>query len=105
MPNGDDKNWFRICHVVDEFRKKHRRWPVCVRMPPLYFEDVVGHVLSPIGFALVSTVFDIVADDGITADYPIIADGRRRGKLTAADRSQTSTMDYFGHAIFRADLE
>jgi len=111
MPNGDDKNWFRICSVVDEFRTRHGHWPTSVRLPPAYFENVVGHVLSPIGFALVSSALAIFSDDEILADVPIIAEGGCGDSIrcgdgpSSAERPEPTTMDYFGHAIFRPGLQ
>ena len=27
VPNGDDKNWVRLCGAIDGFRVKYVKWP------------------------------------------------------------------------------
>lgn len=109
MPNGDDKNWVRICCAVDGFRSRHGRWPTAVRLPPTYFENVVGHVLSPIGYALVSAVFDIVADKSLVEKVAIIAMDDsgiefRYGDRGASEKPRPGTNEYFGPIVYRKVL-
>jgi hypothetical protein len=76
MPNGHDANWTRTCLAIDGYRAKYGRWPKRVRMFPWAFANVVGHLLSPAGYALVSTFVELVpeedacfiADDGNGAE-------------------------------------
>jgi hypothetical protein len=110
MPNGDDKNWVRICSAVDGFRGRYGRWPSGVRLPPNYFENVVGHILSPVGFALVSSVVAILPDDELSERVAIIAVGDSRAEFQYGEegdadrRPEPATFDYFGPAVLRKGL-
>jgi hypothetical protein len=111
MPNGDDRNWARICAAVDGFRGRHGHWPTGIRLPPTYFENVVGHVLNPAGFALVSSVFEFIPDNDLAEDVAIIAVGEagaefRYGEEENAGRTpEPSTGAFFGDAILRKGLD
>jgi len=63
MANGDDQNWMRVCMAVDGFRGRYGRWPKRVRIMPICYVNLVSHVLSPIGFALVSSFIELVPED------------------------------------------
>jgi len=109
MPNGDDKNWVRICTAVDGFRGRYGRWPAGVRLPPDYFEDVVGHILSPVGFAMVSSVFAIIPDDELSKRVAIIAFGEAGAEFQYGEHSnkqmpEPHTSDYFGPSVLREGL-
>lgn len=110
MPNGDDKNWVRVCLAIDGFRIQFGRWPTRVRLPPAYFENVVGHVLNPAGFALVSTLVEIMSDEDLTENVAIIAEDGERSQFrygedsNSAEGPEPDAMCYFGQAIFRNDL-
>ena len=111
MPNGDDKNWVRICSAIDGFRSRYGRWPKSVRLPPDYFENVVGHVLTPSGFALVSSVFTLASDCGLSEEVAIIAQDDSGAEFRYGDDSgffghpELPAMDYFGQAIIRSGLD
>jgi len=106
MPNGDDKNWVRVCAAIDGFRVRYGRWPKRVRVMPVSFDDLVGHVLTPIGFALVSSYVELVpqdeaamiADDGTGAEYNYGLQGFPAGE------ADPPTRDWFGEAVLRPDL-
>lgn len=106
MPNGDDKNWVRVCAAIDGFRVRHGRWPKRVRIMPESFVDLVGHVLSPLGFALVSSVVELVpedeaamiADDGTGAEYNYGNEG------FTDQEADPPTHVWFGEAVLRSDL-
>jgi len=101
MPNGDDKNWIRVCCSIDGFRAKYGRWPLRVRISPISYIDIIDHILSPMGFALVSSHVALVGeedaemvsedDDGNSHNY---------GSAGGGDVSDR-TIDFFGQAIFR----
>ena len=103
MPNGDDKNWVRTCAAIDGFRVEYGRWPKRVRMMEIAFADLVGHVLSPQGFALVSSHVELVpeedaemiADDETGVEYNYGQKGFPRGEL------ELPTWQWFGHAVLR----
>ena len=105
MANGYDKNWMRICWCIDGFRARFGRWPKVVRVPDLVLSDLVSHVLTPIGFALVSSYVEIapageelkiVAEDGSGDEHPYGYDETRDGVLQE-DRTEA----FFGAAIVR----
>lgn len=107
MPNGADKNWVRVCAAIDGFRQRYGRWPKRVRVMPVSFVDLVSHVLTPLGFALVSSFVELVpedgaamiAEDGMGAEY-------NYGELGfTKDELKPSTRDWFGEAILRSDME
>jgi hypothetical protein len=108
MPNGGDKNWIRVCAAIDGFRLDYGRWPNRVRVMPSAFDDLVAHVLTPIGFALVSSYVELVpepdaemiADDGTGtgAEYSYGQQGFPEGEL------DTPTREWFGEAVLRPDL-
>ena len=65
MPNGDDRNWDRLCGTIDLFREKYGRWPDVVRIQTACYLDLVSHLLSPVGYALVTSFVDLaVKADG-----------------------------------------
>ena len=71
--NGSDINWDRVCAAIDGFRVLHGRWPKRVRVMPISFDNLVAHVLTPMGFALVSSYVELVPEDGAVvavADAP-----------------------------------
>ena len=104
--NGSDLNWDRVCAAIDGFRVLHGRWPKRVRVMPISFDNLVAHVLTPIGFALVSSYVELVpeggaamiADDGTGAEYNYGEQESPRGKL------DPRTRDWFGEAVLRAEL-
>jgi hypothetical protein len=102
VPNGNDKNWLRVCGAIDRFREQHGRWPERVRLMPIAFVDLVNHVLTPIGFALVSSIVEIVSDE--LAD--VIADDE--SSVHGQDLPVTSDLsayEWFGQAILRPHVE
>lgn len=73
MPNGAEKNWVRMCAAIDGFRARYGRWPKRVRVHPMIFANLVGHVLTPIGFAVVSAVVGIEADTSSEPELTLVA--------------------------------
>jgi hypothetical protein len=61
--NGYDNNWVRACCAIDGFRSRYGRWPKRVRLMPIAFVDLVSNVLTPVGFALVSSVVELVPEE------------------------------------------
>ena len=33
MPNGIDKNWYRMCAAINGFRSRYSEWPTKIRLP------------------------------------------------------------------------
>ena len=106
MPNGDDKNWVRFCVAVDGFRARYGRWPTRVRMMDVCYADLIGHVLSPPGYALVSTFVELVAEE----DAAMIADDGRGAEFNygreefPGNRPEPSCREFFGDAVLRREL-
>lgn len=72
MPNGQDKNWIRLCAAVDGFRIRYGRWPTRVRMPATCMNDFkhlftardILTITAKIRFALDDEPFVAEDDDG-----------------------------------------
>lgn len=108
MPNGADKNWVRVCTAIDGFIAKHGRQPTFVEMNPYVFSDLVGHVLTPTGYALVTSLVRLVPggeeigviardDSGAAFDY-----GMDEFRY---DYNRPWAASWFGHAVLRDDLD
>jgi ADP-ribosyl-[dinitrogen reductase] hydrolase len=65
MPNGEGKNWVRLCAAINGFRMRYRRWPITVRMSQEQIEDVKS-VFMPETFRRLTSRIQLVADEGIT---------------------------------------
>lgn len=105
MPNGHDRNWIRVCGAVDGFRQRYGRWPLRVRIMPGAFADLVNHILTPDGFVVVNSKFELVAED----DAEMIAEGPD-GETYCYGKEGFPTQDvspstgkYFGEAILRPE--
>jgi hypothetical protein len=109
--NGDEKNWVRLCLTVDGFRARYGRWPTEVHLQPAYFGDVVGHILSPAGYALVSRRFRIVCDQDLPEDVTFVAVGNSNEKFRYGEEDSTlpeseqATFNVFGEAVIREGLD
>jgi hypothetical protein len=106
MPNGHGTNWVRVCAAIDGFRVRYGRWPKRVLLMPIAFVDLASDVLTPLGFALVSSVVELVpeedaemiAEDDSDAEYNYGHDGFPEGEC------DPPTRDWFGQAILGPDL-
>jgi hypothetical protein len=107
MPNGYDKNWLRVCWTIDKFRARYGRWPKRVKLSPVIYLNLVGSVLSPLGYALVSSVVELYHGEYPENVSPITAegeDGAQTGYDDPEERelgSQVTATDWFGHAVLR----
>lgn len=103
MANGDDKNWIRLCGTIDGFQARFGRWPTRIRIMPVSYIDLVSHVLSPLGFALVSTVVELVPED----DAEFIAEDDTGDEYCYGvegfpdPQPELNAHQWFGEAIFR----
>ncbi|OAI40708.1 hypothetical protein AYO40_04440 [Planctomycetaceae bacterium SCGC AG-212-D15] len=74
---------------------------------PICYVDLVSDVLTPLGYALVSSVVELVpeedaemiADDGAGAEFNYGRDKAPRRKTDLPAR------DWFGKAVLRSDLD
>ena len=107
MPNGGDKNWVRVCAAIDGFRVKYGRWPKRVRLMPIAYVDLVGHVLTPPGFALVSSFVKLVPEQ----EAEMIADDEGGAEYCYGDqgfpktKADPPTRKWFGEAILQPNLD
>jgi hypothetical protein len=73
---------------------------------PISYVDLVSHVLTPLGFALVSSYVELVPED----DAEMIAEGEAGneysyGKLGLSKKeADPPTRDWFGPAVLREGL-
>lgn len=103
--NGYDNNWVRVCSAIDGFRARFGRWPKRVRLMPIAFTNLVCDILTPIGYAVVSSVVELVpedgaemiADDGTGAEHSYGRDGHAAGECDPPSRA------WFGRAILQPD--
>jgi len=63
MPNGHDKNWFRLCGALDGFRVRYGRWPTRVRLNRFSLVDLCDHLFTPEDYAKIVDKVALVADD------------------------------------------
>jgi hypothetical protein len=106
VPNGDDKNWVRLCAAIDGFRARFGRWPKRVRIMPLCYVDLVSHVLTPLGYAGVSSYVELVPE----ADAEFIAEDESGNEYSYGKQGFSKrgvdppTRDWFGPAVLRPGL-
>src|SRR5687768_4849384 len=103
MPNGDDKNWVRVCAAIDGFRIQYGRWPKRVRIMPVCYFDLISHVLTPLGFALVSSFVELVPEDKaeMIADDETGAEYSYGRQSFPKENAEPPTREWFGEAILR----
>src|SRR5690606_10432127 len=63
MPNGFDKNLYRVYEVVDGFRESFGRWPTAVRMPSTSLLDLLQNVLTPAGRIRLEACLTLIPDE------------------------------------------
>jgi hypothetical protein len=68
VPNGDDKNWIRLCGAIDGFRVKYGKWPTKILLPEDILNDLEQHVFSKERFAKIEEKLTFVIED-----LPIVA--------------------------------
>jgi hypothetical protein len=90
--------------AIDGFRVRYSRWSVRARMFPAAPDNIRQHILSPLGFALVTSVVELVAED----NAPMIAEGQA-GELYSYGQDGFPTPEpdvpavvWFGRAILRS---
>ena len=64
MPNGDDKNWVRLCIAVEGFRAIYQKWPETALLTKETAEDI-KQLFKPLTYEAVLAKLDIVeVEDG-----------------------------------------
>ena len=59
MPNGEDRNWVRLCIAVNGFRARYQKWPETALLSKGTAEDIKG-LFKPLTYEAVLTKFEIV---------------------------------------------
>jgi hypothetical protein len=68
VPNGDDKNWIRLCGAIDGFRVKYGKWPTKILLPEGILNDLKQHVFTKERFAKIEEKLAFVIEG-----LPIVA--------------------------------
>ena len=59
MPNGEDKNWVRLCIAVNGFRARYQKWPETALLSKWTAEDIKS-LFKPLTYEAVLTKLEIV---------------------------------------------
>ena len=62
MPNGDDKNWVRLCAAVNGFRSRYGVWPTRVRVFSDGIDNLRNDLFSEEAFSRLTSRLELVAD-------------------------------------------
>lgn len=88
MPNGESKNWVRLCGAIKESRGRYGSWPTRIRLYPDLINDLRS-ILSEEEFAKVENKIHLIADD-----LPFVAgDGEGRSYRHGEEGSHTKEPD------------
>ena len=69
MPNGEDKNWVRLCAAIDGFRARYKRWPNRILIGRLEHGDLVWMLTKESYAKLTEKLTFIVQEDlGMAAE-------------------------------------
>ena len=63
MPNGDDRDWIRLCAAIDGFRSVHGAWPTRVRARHGFIQGLRDHLFSPDAYARLTSRIELVPDE------------------------------------------
>jgi hypothetical protein len=58
MPNGIDKNWYRMCAAINGFRARYGSWPTIIRLP----EGAIEYLFAEGSFASLQEKLMLVYD-------------------------------------------
>ena len=62
MPNGEDRNWSRLCIAVNGFRARYQKWPETALLSKDMAEDIKG-LFKHLTWEAVLTKLEIVVVD------------------------------------------
>jgi hypothetical protein len=65
MPNGDDKNYDRLCVTVDGFYARHGRWPTRVRLGQDELDNLRDELFSPKRWARIASKLEFTAETDV----------------------------------------
>jgi len=63
MPNGIDKNWVRLCVVINGFRAQHHSWPSKIRLPEIILDDLRNFLFTPESFSIIEKKLRFIIDE------------------------------------------
>ena len=63
MPNGDDKNWVRLCIAVEGFRARYQKWPETALISKDIAENI-KQLFEPLDYEAVLMKLEIVEVEG-----------------------------------------
>jgi hypothetical protein len=74
MPNGIDKNWYRMCSAINSFRMRFGHWPTRIRLSEgalenLFSQESYQVLLSKLEFIIDGSAFIVDNDQGNSHDY------------------------------------
>ena len=74
MPNGIDKNWYRMCAAINAFRVRYGSWPTKIRLPEgaiehLFTEETFARLDGKLVFVYDGSPFIAEDDSGRTYNY------------------------------------
>ena len=74
MPNGIDKNWYRMCGAIDGFRGRYERWPTRIRLNEgaienLFTEESFAKLEEKLTFVYDGSPFVAEDDSGRSYNY------------------------------------
>jgi len=76
MPNGIDKNWYRMCSAINGFRLRFHKWPTRIHLPedtiaPLFTEESFAKLEEKIIFIYDGSPFVAKDNLGISYNYGV----------------------------------
>jgi len=62
MPNGEGKNWVRLCGAIDGFRSRYKKWPTKMRLGSIYFHNIKS-LLQSKEFNILQDKLELIIDN------------------------------------------
>jgi len=94
VPNGEEKNWIRLCVAIEEFRIRYKRWPTHVFLDSILYESLTC-LFSPSSLEKLNAKVELVVkkdalvvaadDQGNQYDYGHETGSGRRPRIKAVD--------------------
>ena len=62
LPNGESKNWVRLCAAIDGFRARYGEWPTLIKIPQIIIDDLRSYLGDEM-FEKVGSRLMVIEDD------------------------------------------
>ena len=62
MPNGESKNWIRMCAAINGYQARYNEWPKKVRVPK-FFSEELERVATQEQLNKLASKIELIADD------------------------------------------